>query len=470
MTSVRYGCDKNIRTRFFARSCAVWIMAMVPPVWGQGLPVRDCLYEGKPWADRSYRVAGKICQQCYGGTWVPRGGRGRDADPKCANPAPPGDGSHLRIDARYDCDATSATASSDRAVRLVAGKCEECNTNAWREVDSSMFCGTPRIQALKVPTLPPEMADGPYANMALGIKLIYFLKDEGFVNAQALIDSTARSKERLPDGTWVGWKLFPGYEEALQQERPWDEQLARLRQWRNEEPESGAAALLEASYWSSYAWFARGTQFSVNVPQQAFKIADERMAKARAVLEEAKPYAASNPAWFAQMLGVALFQGWPRAERIALFDEAVKAEPLYDGTYIRMANGLTPRWGGSVDDYHRFVRAAVEKTKSAYGNIMYARLYWFLSDTEWDKEPFTALKIPWQQMKSGFDDLVARYPDSQWNLQHYAYFACRAGDGKTFNALLPTLAVRLPNTMPSPWREPYTRDYCVSRFGKAGSR
>jgi hypothetical protein len=393
-----------------------------------------------------------------------------NAEPKCAEPAPPGDGTHVRIDARYDCDVTSTKPSSDRAVRLVAGKCEECNTTVWREVESSVYCRTPRIETLRVPTLEPEYSDGPYANIVLGLKLIYFLKREEPFNAQALIDSTARSKERLTDGTWVGWKLFAGYEQALQQERPWDEQLARLRQWRTEEPQSAPAALMEASYWSAYAWFARGTQFSANVPDQAFKIAHERMAKARAVLEESKTYAASNPAWYAQMLGVALFQGWPSAERVALFNEAVNAEPLYDGTYIRMANGLTPRWGGSLDDYDRFVRASVAKTKAAYGNVMYARLYWFLSDTEWDKEPFTALRIPWQRMKSGFDDLMKRYPDSQWNLQHYASFACRAGDGKTFMALLPRLAVRVSNTMPSAWREPYTRDYCVTRFGKGGPR
>jgi hypothetical protein len=455
--------------RFLARSYVVWIMAMVPPVLGQGLPSRDCAYEGKAWEQGSYRLAGKICQLCGGGAWLTRDNGAQFADPKCSTPSPPGDGSHLRIDPRYDCDANAPTPSSDHAVRLVAGKCQECYMTAWKDVDP-IHCSLPEVVTPTIPTLPPDAADGPYANMLLGLRLIHFLKDEGFINAQALIDSTARSKERLPDGTWVGWKLFPGYEQALQQERLWDEQLALLRRWRSEDPESGAAALMEASYWSAYAWFARGTQFSANVPEQAFKIANERMAKARAVLEEAKPYAASNPAWYAQMLGVALFQGWPRAERIALFDEAVKAEPLYDGTYIRMANGLAPRWGGSLDDYHRFVRAAVAKTKSAYGNIMYARLYWFLRDTEWDKEPFTELKIPWQQMKSGFDDLVVHYPNSQWNLQHYAYFACRAGDGKTFNALLPKLAVRLPNAMPSPWREPYTRDYCVTQFSKSKTR
>jgi len=294
----------------------------------------------------------------------------------------------------------------------------------------------------------------------------FFVDSEGFANAEALIDSTARSKERLTDGAWVGWTLFLGYEDSLKFLPAWDEHLAKLRQWRTAQPTSGAAALMEASYWVSYAWFARGTQYAVNVPQDAYKITYERVSKARSVLEEAKPYAASNPAWYGLMLEVALLQGWPMPERVALFDEAIRAEPLYDEAYMGMAISLVPKWGGSPGDYERFARAAVAKTKSDYGNLMYARLYWLLANAEWEKEPFTELKIPWQRMKSGFDDLMKRYPDSQWNLQNYAYFACRAGDGKTFNAILPGL----PSTMRWPWREPYTRDYCVTRFSKSSPR
>ena len=99
------------------------------------------------------------------------------------------------------------------------------------------------------------------------------------------------------------------------------------------------------------------------------------------------------------------------------------------------------------------------------GVVNRVRGYWVLINTELDQEPFTVLGIPRERMKGGFDDLMARYPDSQWNLQHYAYFACRADDGKTFKELLPKLAVKLPYTMPAPWRGAYTRDYCVTRLG-----
>ena len=352
---------------------------------------------------------------------------------------------------------------------MAGGKCQECYLGAWEDRDR-LHCNLPQLIVPTVPTLPPDRSDNQDAAVWLGLKLIYFLKGEEFDNAQALLDSTALSRERATNGAFINWLLLSGYESQLGDERPWDEQLARLRQWRTEDPESGAAALMEAKYWMAYAWFARGTQFAVNVPEQAFKSASERIAKARAVLEDSKPYAASNPAWYAEMLEVAVFEGWPRPERVAIFDEALTAEPLYDPIYEAMARSLTPRWGGSLEDYHRFVRGAVEKTRASYGDLMYARLYWELSNIEWDRDPFKELKIPWQKMKSGFDDMLKRYPDSKWNLQNYAHFACRAGDGRTFNALLPRLPVGQPKTLSTPWREPYTREYCVARFAKAQSR
>lgn len=44
-------------------------------------------------------------------------------------------------------------------------------------------------------------------------------------------------------------------------------------------------------------------------------------------------------------------------------------------------------------------------------------------------------------MRAGFDDMVARYPDP-WNLNAYAYFACKAQDFKTMNRILEQIGDR----------------------------
>ena len=43
-------------------------------------------------------------------------------------------------------------------------------------------------------------------------------------------------------------------------------------------------------------------------------------------------------------------------------------------------------------------------------------------------------------MKAGFDDWVRHYPDSKWNLNNYARFACDAGDKEIFLTLRKQLA------------------------------
>jgi hypothetical protein len=421
------------------------------------MPVRDCSFEGKTWADGTYRVSGRICQACVSGSWAVFNSRPPNADPGCATPAPPAEVTHLRIDPRFDCDTDTSAPSSGFAVRLHDGKCERCTMKAWSEV-SPLDCGMGQL------ALPDQNR---FAPSRLGPAVYNALSHEDFDEVQTYIDSVVQGNMRAPDGSWLSWELLRGYENLLGLMGNWEEQRTRIGQWRSAKPDSGAAALIEASYWSAYAWSARGHESAANVPGQAFKTANERMARARAVLDDAKPYAAANPAWYAQMLGIGVFEGWPRAERLALFNEAVAAAPLYDPIYFNMAWGLAPKWGGSLDEYNRFVTAAVAKTKAADGNIMYARLYWSLAKIEWEKDPFKELKIPWPRMKSGFDDLVSRYP-TQLTLQYYAYFACRAGDGKTFNALLPQLDARpLAGTQGTPWRDLYTRDYCVTRFRKA---
>jgi len=315
------------------------------------------------------------------------------------------------------------------------------------------------------PVVKFEQIEGGRAARIVGWQIGLWIQSNDLDKAKEAIDIALARKERLKDGKWVLGELFAGYSEWLQRQSSWDEPLAKIREWRTAEPDNADAALIEATYWVTYAWFARGGEFASNVPARAWQIAGERMATARAVLEECKSYASKNPVWYTQMLSVALFQSWPRSAQIALFDEAIKAEPYYYGTYFRIATSLLPRWGGSLAEYHEFVKRSVESTKPIDGETMYARLYWALSTGEWDKDPFKDLRISWKSMKAGFDDLMKRYPDSQWNLQHYAFFACRANDGKTFNKLRPDVDVKMLHLMPPIWNQAYTLDYCTDRFG-----
>ncbi len=164
------------------------------------------------------------------------------------------------------------------------------------------------------------------------------------------------------------------------------------------------------------------------------------------------------------MLRVALLQNWDAKKRAALFEEAIKHEPYYYATYYSMAPFFFARWGGDDNAFDRFVETSVITTSVADGKSMYGRLYWLLAESEPTKDPFLDLGIPWSKMKAGFDDIMVRYPHSQWNVHHYAYFACRVRDRKTFLQLLPLLEWTPEVLRYGAWRGSFTFEYCKSQF------
>jgi len=280
----------------------------------------------------------------------------------------------------------------------------------------------------------------------------------------ALLFRQAREQPRTTDGRSTIAAIYTGYGDAVAREMQWDEHLVHIREWHAREPDNVHPVLAEGAYWIAYGRFARGGQFAASVPQRAFELMHERMARARAVLETIKPSAAENPVWYVEMLTIALIDGWDTTQRLAVFTEAMRADPYVYASYSRMATSLAPRWGGSLKEYHVFVESSVARTRPREGNSYYALLYWNLADIESNQEAFRELGIPWQKMRSGFDDLMERYPDSQWNLHHYANFACRAGDGATFNKLRPKLDTQKMFQMQPIWKNAYTLEFCTDQF------
>jgi hypothetical protein len=270
----------------------------------------------------------------------------------------------------------------------------------------------------------------------------------------------------LIDGRPAIAVMFGGYDIILSDEDKWRGHLERLQKWREIDKENVNGALTEAEFWIAYAFNARGGQYSAQVPKLAFDLMHERFAKAEAVLETIRPAAADNPVWFSQMLTIAMMEGWNGERRLELFNDAVRADPYFFPVYSAMATSLTPRWGGNLRDYHRFVESSVARTRPREGDTYYARLYWVLASTEFDQDPFRDLGISWPKMNKGFEDLMERHPKSQWNLHHYAYFACRADDGKTFNRLRPKLDLTNAVVVQRAWRDAYSLEFCTEKFSQ----
>jgi hypothetical protein len=161
------------------------------------------------------------------------------------------------------------------------------------------------------------------------------------------------------------------------------------------------------------------------------------------------------------MLWVATGQNWPLNEQMQLFRDGAAQAPLFDGLYEAMLIRLSPQWGGSEAAVREFIAAAVKNTNAREGQSMYAELYREYARRQYNRHPFKDLGIPWPLMKAGFQDLVRRYP-SAWNVNTFASYACQAGDGPTFLALLPE--INKIGGMDQAWMGSYSFRACVETF------
>jgi hypothetical protein len=195
------------------------------------------------------------------------------------------------------------------------------------------------------------------------------------------------------------------------------------------------------------AWAHRGQGSAREVPAEGWAPFRASVESARVHLESVKSFAAADPAWYEVMLSVAMAQAWSRPRFDALLREAVERGPGVHRTYFAAVAYLLPQWHGSAADIEKLADEAVAQTGGAEGRMLYARIYWYLSDLYFRNDIFVKTQASWPRMKQGFEAMVERYPD-EWNLSHYAKFACMAHDFATARELFERLGDRM---LPDAW-------------------
>ena len=74
--------------------------------------------------------------------------------------------------------------------------------------------------------------------------------------------------------------------------------------------------------------------------------------------------------------------------------------------------------------------------------------------------------ISWPRaMKAGFEQLIAATPKSNWNLNNFATFACRAGDADTYRKLRKQIGEE--QLYEDAWPSNLTMEVCDERLLKA---
>lgn len=214
-------------------------------------------------------------------------------------------------------------------------------------------------------------------------------------------------------------------------------------QWATEHPQSALAQTLHARALLRHAWSYRGNGYAGDVTPEAMREFERYLRSAMEYLKDHADVALSDSYAHLTLLDIGKAYGLSQKQMEAIAENGLKQNPRDAILYFSVAGRLLPKWGGDANTLDRYIRHATAQTQAQYGSGLYAWLYSTVAREQYGHALFDGSLADWPTMKQGFDDLMARFPDSVMHRNRYAYFACRARDKPVLQAQLGLLAGKL---------------------------
>jgi hypothetical protein len=282
-----------------------------------------------------------------------------------------------------------------------------------------------------LPAMRGASADELEDRRTIADETVTLLKSEDFAKLEELADIYRRTQSRTSSGLWKLTLFYSGLSMGCHDEKPdspaWVTIEQRMGKWVQQYPDSPTSHLAYAKMLINHAWSYRGCGYADEVKEENWKPFYDYVGQARSYLEAHKAVAAKDPRWYELMADVALAQGWSDRQFSGMIEEGLEKSPGFYELYFSAIDFYTPKWGSSSRKIEKFARQSVERAREAEGEGLYARIYWYASQTQYDERLFWESRVDWPEMKKGIDDVLAHYPD-QWNINNFARFACMAQD------------------------------------------
>lgn len=243
----------------------------------------------------------------------------------------------------------------------------------------------------------------------------------------------------------------------------WDASYKRVEKFKREANDEPLATLIEAKYWTTYAWNARGGGYASSVTPEGWSLFKKRLEIAESILLKNKNTASTIPTWYSMMIQTQSELGRPLRDRESIFMEGAKKYPEFSMLYADYLTYLTPKWGGTWKKCDEVIIWATTNSKHLMGQATYSQLYGWLRYYMPDGQSiFKETAAKWPRMKLGYEELIRRYPASQSNLNEFAAVACEAGDKKTYLHLRKRLT---NNDEMDKWTKSYPIELCDAKYG-----
>ncbi|EUJ09343.1 hypothetical protein Meth11DRAFT_0135 [Methylophilaceae bacterium 11] len=291
---------------------------------------------------------------------------------------------------------------------------------------------------LSMPTYCEEMIE----RNQIGNEVAESINQENFAKLEQLSATYRERQDRTSSGVWKLTVFYGGLRSALlgdyKNEAEWSAKNEIVNRWIEAYPTSPSAHLMKANLLTLRAWQYRGTASAKDTSPESWDGFNKYMKEARQCLSDKKSLMFKDPYWYELMLEPE--RSWAEKEYSSgtkLIGEALHKFPTYYQFSFNALNYAQAKWRlhlgdygpGGLDTIDKLIKESTAANFSTDGNGMYARMYWYLSSLMGEnifKYP-KLTHLDWDKMKVGMDDVLKQYPDD-WNITHFARFACLAGD------------------------------------------
>jgi ankyrin repeat protein len=259
-----------------------------------------------------------------------------------------------------------------------------------------------------------------------------------YAGVEKLYSKLDKEKVRTPAGAWglsVFYAALRDYPQRTRDMAYWNAEDAKAAQWAAKFPRSDVATVFRVYLLQSRALSFRGNGNYADIRKEDLAPMQQAVKEALALLDK-RPAKAPRPdgGWFHVRMEVLPYSELFDSHFSYAWEGGIRQFPDYHPLYFSAAFYSLPKWGGAPDGVERIARLA-SQGKGAEREFMYARVYWYLDQVQYHGKIFEDSPADWDRMKTSFDALVQAYPDP-WNLNAYAYFACKAGDYDVMSSLL----------------------------------
>jgi hypothetical protein len=251
---------------------------------------------------------------------------------------------------------------------------------------------------------------------------------EKFDELDRMATTYRRGRVRMVGGGWRLDSFYAALNPEMATEKDTADHLARLERWTKQRPESITARVAYANSLIRWAWVARGNGSGLSVTAEGARLFEERIAKARQVLEGAATMRPMCPQWFAETMTVGLAQGWDEAKMREVFERGIELEPDYFYLHKQFANYLLPKWEGKPGDASRFAKESADTRGGDAGDILYLQIARECISRH--NGNFPVQEMDWQRIQQGYSALKAKYGATPALENHLAFMAWKYKDAE----------------------------------------